>query len=512
GEADRIKEENRNQNPAEVTAEDRKKHKEIIEKISKELKKTPKKEIASFDDFYKIKKAESQELEDTFQPQLKRGINLNISTNSLEKEKEDNDIDFEISIKPNHSEGKLTLINPIDYVAEGDLTLSYGDGKKVSFKEAADNDRELLARIRTYLQKRKSNDDEDVVLGTRRRNKLKANLALARFLVTAKEAITTEKFQDVLLKYPLLEKTQDELFQVFISSNRSLRSDRGRDEGGLRGGRVHLIIQNVEGDSLKQLELVPENDNEAVNLPLGGKINIKLAVVSADINAIAKHILEIIFPERSSYTNKNDRVISEQHQHSEPAIFLALKMQDSKLAGELGKESIIQIYDAKVHVHTERDMCSKCAIKGHEVGANLQKFAPLTYAVLRDKKEGFRVLEMLVTSDYFFNKSKKDFSDVESEEVLVAKREELQNHLIELKKILTSQPNVVKDTQSEIERIESILDEIEMEINRRTPVIRHQERRQKVKTYRTRTEADFGSSDMETYIEEYQSGSKTILE
>ncbi|CAM1345292.1 DNA/RNA non-specific endonuclease [Tenacibaculum amylolyticum] len=104
GDAKKIKKDNKKQKPDKITAKDKAKHKKIITKIEKQLGEKAKKG-EPFDKFYARKKKEAKSLEDKYQPQLKKGINLDISFNSLEKDKKDNDVDIKIKIAPNTSKG-----------------------------------------------------------------------------------------------------------------------------------------------------------------------------------------------------------------------------------------------------------------------------------------------------------------------------------------------------------------------------------------------------------------------
>ncbi len=101
GQAKKIKEDNKNQKPDEITSKDKAKHKKIASAIKKKLEAKPKQKVKDFDELYKLKKKEAKTLEDKYQPQLKKGINLDIKTGTLIKEKKDNDIDFKIKIHPN---------------------------------------------------------------------------------------------------------------------------------------------------------------------------------------------------------------------------------------------------------------------------------------------------------------------------------------------------------------------------------------------------------------------------
>lgn len=106
GQAKKIKDDNKKQKPAKLTAKDKAKHKKIVVKIEKKLGEKAKKG-EPFDKFYARKKKEAKTLENKYQPQLKKGINLDIKFNALAKDKEDNDVDIKIKIAPNDTNGKV---------------------------------------------------------------------------------------------------------------------------------------------------------------------------------------------------------------------------------------------------------------------------------------------------------------------------------------------------------------------------------------------------------------------
>lgn len=103
--AKKIKEENKNGEPEKLTAQDKAKHKKINKSIIETLEKseTTQKGL-SFKDLYNKKKNTAQMLEEKYQPQLKKGINLDISFNSLNADEKDGDIDFKTKIAPNNDE------------------------------------------------------------------------------------------------------------------------------------------------------------------------------------------------------------------------------------------------------------------------------------------------------------------------------------------------------------------------------------------------------------------------
>lgn len=106
GHAKKIKDDNKKQKLAKLTAKDKAKHKKIVGKIEKKLGEKAKKG-EPFDKFYARKKKEAKTLENKYQPQLKKGINLDIKFNALAKDKEDNDVDIKIKIAPNDTTGKV---------------------------------------------------------------------------------------------------------------------------------------------------------------------------------------------------------------------------------------------------------------------------------------------------------------------------------------------------------------------------------------------------------------------
>ncbi|MNU71483.1 hypothetical protein D3C71_609130 [compost metagenome] len=100
GSSKKIKEENKKGKPDDLTPQDKAQHKKIVKSIKKQLSEGSK-EGESFEQFHKRKTKEAGELEDKYQPTLKKGINLDIKFGPLAQDKKDNDIDFKISIAPN---------------------------------------------------------------------------------------------------------------------------------------------------------------------------------------------------------------------------------------------------------------------------------------------------------------------------------------------------------------------------------------------------------------------------
>lgn len=110
GQAKKIKEDNKKGKPGKITSKDKAKHKKIAKAIRKKLTEKSKKKHKDFSAFYKDKKTLAKNLEDKYQPQLKKGINLDIKAGSLAKEKKDNDIDFKIKIHPNDENQKAEVV------------------------------------------------------------------------------------------------------------------------------------------------------------------------------------------------------------------------------------------------------------------------------------------------------------------------------------------------------------------------------------------------------------------
>jgi len=105
GDAKKIKEENKTEKPDKVDEGDKKKHREVGGKISTKLKSNKIKEKESYEEFHKRVKDEGEALEDKYQPQLNKGINLDVKFKSAKEDKKDQDIDYTIKIAPNtHTE------------------------------------------------------------------------------------------------------------------------------------------------------------------------------------------------------------------------------------------------------------------------------------------------------------------------------------------------------------------------------------------------------------------------
>lgn len=121
GQAKKIKDDNKNQKPDKITSKDKAKHKKIADKIVKTVqgKKEDLKGL-SFEQAHKKKKALGKKLEDKYQPQLKKGINLDIKFNNVASDKKDNDIDFEVKIAPNTTK-KMGTVEIIARLNEKDV-------------------------------------------------------------------------------------------------------------------------------------------------------------------------------------------------------------------------------------------------------------------------------------------------------------------------------------------------------------------------------------------------------
>ncbi|MGJ8744944.1 eCIS core domain-containing protein [Polaribacter sp.] len=100
GSADKIKDKNKEETSVEITEADKKEHVKIANKIKISLSEDAVKG-EDFIQFYKRKQEEAKKLENKYQPQLKKGINLEITFSALEKDQQDNDVDFNIKIAPN---------------------------------------------------------------------------------------------------------------------------------------------------------------------------------------------------------------------------------------------------------------------------------------------------------------------------------------------------------------------------------------------------------------------------
>jgi hypothetical protein len=119
-----------------ITAADREKHQKIAVVIKKDLTEQPKKPQRSFEDFYKSKTQQAKQLERKYQPQLKRGIGLNITFGSLDKDKKDSDIDFKVRIAPNTTE----LEFPVDWESGDGIKEEFIKGLKQEYRDILSQD------------------------------------------------------------------------------------------------------------------------------------------------------------------------------------------------------------------------------------------------------------------------------------------------------------------------------------------------------------------------------------
>lgn len=117
GAAKKIKDDNKKQKPAELTAKDKAKHKKIATTIKNKLSEKAKKD-ESFEVFHKRKKKEAKAFEDKYQPQLKKGINIDVSVTPLESDKKDNDVDFKIKIAPNNTTEEGAAVHEFGNIEE----------------------------------------------------------------------------------------------------------------------------------------------------------------------------------------------------------------------------------------------------------------------------------------------------------------------------------------------------------------------------------------------------------
>ncbi len=69
-----------------LSPKDKKKHKEISGKIESKLKKNKIKDKEESEDFHKRVNKEGEALEDKYQPQLKKGINLDVKFKSVKED------------------------------------------------------------------------------------------------------------------------------------------------------------------------------------------------------------------------------------------------------------------------------------------------------------------------------------------------------------------------------------------------------------------------------------------
>ena len=109
GDAKKIKDENKKDKAEELDPKDKAKHKEIAGKIETKLKKNKAKDKEEFKDFHKRVEKQGEALEDQYQPQLKKGINLDVKFKSVKEDEKDGDMDVRVTIKPNNTENNFSL-------------------------------------------------------------------------------------------------------------------------------------------------------------------------------------------------------------------------------------------------------------------------------------------------------------------------------------------------------------------------------------------------------------------
>lgn len=132
GDAKKIKEDNKNEKNVKADDEDKKKHKEIADNIKSDLNKSMIMDDENFSEFHKRKKSESKDLENKYQPQLKKGVNLDILFGSVKEDEKDNDIDYKIKIAPNDllESDTLPAGDENDVLKVGEHIISNGSGRE----------------------------------------------------------------------------------------------------------------------------------------------------------------------------------------------------------------------------------------------------------------------------------------------------------------------------------------------------------------------------------------------
>lgn len=108
-----------------IGPDDKKKHAQYAKEIKDKLKKPAPKGVDSFDEFYRVKTQEAEQLKNQYQPKLKKGIKLTLDYGSLEKEKKDRDIDIQIKIAPNPTTDSVELA-PDERLPEGAVAVYRG--------------------------------------------------------------------------------------------------------------------------------------------------------------------------------------------------------------------------------------------------------------------------------------------------------------------------------------------------------------------------------------------------
>jgi hypothetical protein len=131
--AKKIKEENKKEKPGKITAKDKTKHKKIAKRIEEKLKKNGIKEKEEFKSFHQRKKKEGEVLENQYQPQLKKGINLDVKFKAFKEDEKDGDMDVRITIKPNNLDIGFAMDTDTGDVK--DLPIKKGDLLKAKYNK-----------------------------------------------------------------------------------------------------------------------------------------------------------------------------------------------------------------------------------------------------------------------------------------------------------------------------------------------------------------------------------------
>ncbi|NQY30128.1 MAG: DNA/RNA non-specific endonuclease, partial [Flavobacteriaceae bacterium] len=163
GGAKKIKEDNKKGKPEKLTAKDKAKHKKIANKIAKQLEKPAKKgEKITFEKFHKRKKKEADKLEDKYQPQLKKGINLDIKMTPVAADKKDGDVDMKIKIAPND-----TVVNTSAAISGGvsGWLLTSNSLKEYKKSELEITENQAGKAFVGYKAKETKNNQKGVIVG-----------------------------------------------------------------------------------------------------------------------------------------------------------------------------------------------------------------------------------------------------------------------------------------------------------------------------------------------------------
>ncbi len=187
GSSRKIKEDNKKQKPAKITAKDRAKHKKIASKIKAKLSAKSNKKTKDFKEFYEIKTKEAKKLEDKYQPKLKKGINLDITSGTLSQERKDNDIDFNIKIYPNTTQDKAEVIYE-DGKTIDDVSL-VNELEKLPAKSSFDDVKKIAPHLNEIVKENKLNYEFT-------RIKLKGSSNKDNYTIEIKEVIKTQNSTD----------------------------------------------------------------------------------------------------------------------------------------------------------------------------------------------------------------------------------------------------------------------------------------------------------------------------